>query len=74
MNFNTLINKLFQNVGFLLLKVIKLKNRIFVITINAYEGMSSLNVKEFDKKWDQSKDLRPEKMTARKATEKRKGN
>jgi len=52
----------------------KLKNRIFVITINAYEGMSSLNVKEFDKKWDQSKDLRPEKMTARKATEKRKGN
>ena len=43
----------------------KLKNRIFVITINAYEGMSSLNVKEFDKKWEQSKDLRWEKMTAR---------
>ena len=45
----------------------KLKDTIFVITINAYEGMSSLNVKEFDKKWDQSKDLRPEKMTGRKA-------
>ncbi|MBC8251009.1 MAG: hypothetical protein H8E89_05430 [Candidatus Nitrosopelagicus sp.] len=45
----------------------KLEDEIFVITINPYEGMSGRHVEKFNKKWDQSKDLRPEKMTGRKA-------
>ena len=49
----------------------KFLERIFPIAINAYETIEPRLQNRFDKMWEKTKDLRPEKMTARKAGEAR---
>ena len=49
----------------------KFLERIFPIAINAYETVEPRLQNKFDKMWEKTKDLRPEKMTARKAGEAR---
>ena len=45
----------------------KYLERIFPIAINAYETIEPRLQNRFDRMWEKTKDLRPEKMTARKA-------
>ena len=45
----------------------KFLERIFPIAINAYETIEPRLQNRFDRMWEKTKDLRPEKMTARKA-------
>ena len=45
----------------------KFLERIFPIAINAYETVEPRLQNKFDRMWEKTRDLRPEKMTARKA-------
>ena len=45
----------------------KVIDRIFPIAINAYETVEPRLQHKFDMMWEKTRDLRPEKMTARKA-------
>ena len=45
----------------------KYLERIFPIAINAHETIEPRLQNRFDKMWEKTRDLRPEKMTARKA-------
>ena len=49
----------------------KFLERIFPIAINAYETIEPRLQNRFDKMWEKTRDLRPEKMTARKAAKSR---
>ena len=49
----------------------KVIDRIFPIAINAYETVEPRLQNKFDMMWEKTRDLRPEKMTARKAARSR---
>ena len=49
----------------------KFLERIFPIAINAYETVEPRLQNKFDRMWEKTRDLRPEKMTARKAARSR---